>query len=675
MKPARFVVALVLFVSMLSTLALAASTETIEVHRNYVNFQVNGRPVAADTFLYDGTTYVPIQVAAEALGARVGWDDATKTLNLLTAATETSAQQCPETGTTPATAPTQKAITYDRPVNYLEPTFGLGLLNLRPVQIEAVRLERDGKPVEVRSLLSIDTLTLKVENYLEPKTPYTLKLYLADGGRRVVRFQTSDLLALEPGNDQKIILVPAAPEKGFNYPYYLVLPSKKRVDLNKGKRNYLLVETHNTGQVGDSLTFHIAEAMKIAQSNSASIAEELGLPRIVPILVRPESTIHGQHIYTHALTRKTMLLEQYKRQAGTYDPVFEPMDRVDLQVIAMIDHANAYLEANGWQMEEKIFMWGFSASGSFTNHFTFLHPHRVKAAIYGGFPVLPLARAGGYNLIYPHGTYDYKEITGRSFDLQAYNNVAKLGYIGSEDHNNPTLMDDMYTGEEKAIIEGLLAVREYPDRWNRYRELFATSGGQAQANVYIGAGHVTFYKGMTLDYLNFFKANRESDRPVYVRPSQPDSTLTDIYSENVIEVKADITGYEKTTIDDAWWSGSAPTRLHIAIGGRWLSFPGNEYAPGAFFVSVAEWDTAKGREQMDERLRAVGGPFTLRADGHKDVTFTLSPHMAGTLSGIQHQIYLATVENPQDLASGVAYRIIPPNAHWVVPADLRVTRP
>ncbi|MFC5449073.1 stalk domain-containing protein [Paenibacillus aestuarii] len=55
---------------------------TIEVLFNNINLSVNGKKVASDNILYNGTTYVPLRDAANLLGKQVGWDAATNTASI-----------------------------------------------------------------------------------------------------------------------------------------------------------------------------------------------------------------------------------------------------------------------------------------------------------------------------------------------------------------------------------------------------------------------------------------------------------------------------------------------------------------------------------------------------------------------------------------------------------------
>ena len=66
-----------------SGLSLGAdSSESISVHRNKVNLEVNSVRVTVDNFLYNGTTYVPIRAVAGLLGKEVGWNGYTNVASI-----------------------------------------------------------------------------------------------------------------------------------------------------------------------------------------------------------------------------------------------------------------------------------------------------------------------------------------------------------------------------------------------------------------------------------------------------------------------------------------------------------------------------------------------------------------------------------------------------------------
>lgn len=654
MKKHGIIIAIVLILCMIPSIAFSADLlEKIEVYKNYARIVVNGNPLNSQTFLYGNSQYAPVREVAEALGAKLTHDSNSKTLNITSAANSTTSE-----------------LTYAQLVDVYDPIIKTDSFNINPDSVDGFKLEKNGIKTDVQLSFESGLIRITPQTWMDYNSDYSLKLFINNGNRLIIKFRTGGLPKLIPEGGRKIILVPADPSKGFNYPYYMVLPKKINVDKNKGKKNYLFVETHNTGKVSDDLTFHINEAYTVAEGNSAKIADELGLPRIVPIIVRPQSTIYNQMVYTHALSRNSIILDELKKQAGVYNEVFNGMDRVDRQVVNMIKHANEYLRQSGWQMEDKIFMWGFSASGDFTNRFSFLYPELVKAACFSGFPVLPVMQESGYNMIYPLGAYDYKNITGKNFSLDEYNSVARLGYVGSADTNDPCILDTPY---EQQIVNELLAVREYPDKWPKAKKIFEKSGGQAQASVYIGAGHETFYKGMTKDYMNFFTANRESEKPVYVKPSDPANTLTDIYSNNVIEVKNAPFSYDKTTITEAFWSGTVPKTLPKGFIDWYKSLDTYKYKDHELLISIDEWDN-NNEDQMGERIRKVGGRLLLQAKGYKDLRLVITEGSMTNGDG-SAQVYFAYIENVEDIVSNVKYNIVDSSGHWIVADGVYVERP
>jgi len=184
------------------------------------------------------------------------------------------------------------------------------------------------------------------------------------------------------------------------------------------KAAYLLVSPNNTGAISDSMLIHEESAKGLCKW-FADMADDLGVPLLVPIFPRPES--HSDQ-YTHALGRAALLSD------------VPEYNRLDLQLISMIDHCKSNLKTDGIDIEDKILMFGFSASGDFVDRFTLLHPEMVKALAYGGSDnVVPLPEYNGVPLPYPLGTYDYSDITGRTFDAEAYKSIQRFIFKGSED--------------------------------------------------------------------------------------------------------------------------------------------------------------------------------------------------------------------------------------------------
>jgi hypothetical protein len=76
----KFIAGLLAGILLMTTLTVfAESTKKIEAIFGRVKLVVDGAPVADETMLYDGTTYVPLRAAAEALDKDVSFDAATST--------------------------------------------------------------------------------------------------------------------------------------------------------------------------------------------------------------------------------------------------------------------------------------------------------------------------------------------------------------------------------------------------------------------------------------------------------------------------------------------------------------------------------------------------------------------------------------------------------------------
>ncbi len=90
-------------------------------------------------------------------------------------------------------------------------------------------------------------------------------------------------------------------------------------------------------------------------------------------------------------------------------------------------------------MKDKIFITGFSASGTFANRFSLLHPEKIKATASGGINAiakLPVAKLDGKTLNYPLGIGDIKKITGKRVNMKAFINLPKFLFMGELDNND-----------------------------------------------------------------------------------------------------------------------------------------------------------------------------------------------------------------------------------------------
>lgn len=287
-----------------------------------------------------------------------------------------------------------------------------------------------------------------------------------------------------------LILVGMNPEKGFYHDYILFIP--KGTPLNK--KTFLLVEPNNTGKITDSIEVHKKYAIDLASVSSVgnNITTELKIPLLVPVFPRPASQ---PLMYTHALDRDIIL----ENTPG--------LKRLDLQLLKMISDAGDILNSMNIQVEPEFFMNGFSASGTFTNRFSFIHPGKIKALAIGGFNgelMLPQKKINGSELNYPLGINDFTEIFGDKFDIEAYSEIPQFIYMGALDDNDAVQFDDAYNEQERKIINENLG-SNVQVRYSECQKIYTEKNINAVFKTYEKVGHWTTSE-MNLEVIRFFLA-------------------------------------------------------------------------------------------------------------------------------------------------------------------------
>lgn len=273
-----------------------------------------------------------------------------------------------------------------------------------------------------------------------------------------------------------IIKVDRNPELGFNFPYYLRIPK----GLNQNEIQYLLVETNNSG-VNDTLLHHEKETFleTTRKSLGGSLCSKLKTPFLIPVFPRPAKE---WRIYTHAFDRDAARIKEGE------------MKRLDLQLIAMIENAKIVLKKYGINSKDKFLMNGFSASGTFCNRFTLIHPTLVAATACGGInaiPILCINKLEKTELKYPIGTSDFKSLFGTDVNLEEYKKVPQFIYMGENDKNDAVLFDDAYSNSERKIIFKLLGKQLIPDRFSKCESIYIQNKVNSTFKVYPGIGHET----------------------------------------------------------------------------------------------------------------------------------------------------------------------------------------
>lgn len=420
---------------------------------------------------------------------------------------------------------------------------------------------------------------------------------------------------LSYGSEERIIEVGAEPSEGFHWSYFLFIP--EGVHGRLGTR--LLVEPNNSGTPSDDLAFHHERARRLVESSYPKrIARALRTPLLVPViprtLTKPEGAIHGY--YSQALSRDAMTVTE------------ERYRRVDLQLLAMIDHARGVLEAGGCPVLDEVFMHGFSASASFVTRFALLHPDRVRAIAAGGLngmPTLPVSHWEDWSsLRFPVGIADLQDLTGAPFDRESYGKISQYLYMGSHDENDTLPFVEAYAPEDTAVLRLMLGA-EIMDRWLRSRDIFEAAGIKAQFVTYGGTGH-EIKPEMLDDIARFFTANWGDS----IRHIQPHG-----YEDLPLELKR----HQQMTISNAIWREDE----------RFPDFLRESTADNQFAIFLDEWFFDQDHRQLSvffDRLAPDGHILFLHAEGQAEITGTLGDSFS---YGHSYRGFRVTVD-PEDVA-------------------------
>lgn len=312
---------------------------------------------------------------------------------------------------------------------------------------------------------------------------------------------------------ERVRRVEPNPEYGFHHPYFLATPESYR----KGQVP-LLLEMNNADE-----TLSREEEIKRAKgqvrglnSHGAWLSEELGIPHLKPIF--PENPEQGPIEDKHEISmldRSAMLLD------GT------DLDRVDLQLLRMADHAKETILANeianldDSTLHEKFVMYGNSSEGVSAERMAAMHPKEflaIAAAGLNGMALLPLEELGGRTLNYHVGIADFESIIGKSYDAAAHDHVNLFLIQGGADPKNRLMMDkeealrrNNWKGFEELYVTArdTFGPRMVEDRFPRGQIAFEKAGVSAQFRVIPGMPH---YDSMAMhDILEFLRRSIDGE--------------------------------------------------------------------------------------------------------------------------------------------------------------------
>jgi len=274
----------------------------------------------------------------------------------------------------------------------------------------------------------------------------------------------------------ELIFAEANPSEGFNFPYFLFIPQGTSVE----KELILIVEPNNSGFADDDFERHIEKAKRTASHDfyiGNFVARELKIPLLVPVFPRPKSE---WKIYTHAL------------DSDVIAQIDNSLERIDLQLLAMVTDAKTKLADSGYSVRDKFFMTGFSASGTFANRFTIIHPEKIQAVAAGGLNgllMLPIGKWKGENLNYPIGTGNFELVFGKPFDSISFAQTPQFYFMGALDDNDAIPYEDGYSENERKLIYKLFGQEMMPTRWENCKQIYTLENIQSFIKTYPNMGH------------------------------------------------------------------------------------------------------------------------------------------------------------------------------------------
>jgi predicted esterase len=152
-------------------------------------------------------------------------------------------------------------------------------------------------------------------------------------------------------------------------------------------------------------------------------------------------------------------------------------DREDLpRLLDLIDDVESRLADQGLQVDDDLFVYGFSRGGQLAHRFAFFYPDRVAgvASLSAGSYTLPRPE-----LDFPFGVADLRDYVGHAFDPEALTGKPFWVGVGASDTQAEQVPRrfDPFIGPTRL------------ERATRFSDALQQLGANVQLNVFSGAGH------------------------------------------------------------------------------------------------------------------------------------------------------------------------------------------
>ena len=247
-------------------------------------------------------------------------------------------------------------------------------------------------------------------------------------------------------NDYFIYIVSSNKEKGFNFPYILVLPKQAN------EISTIVVDNKtpsaSTLSYKETIEKEFIDNMRVSKMANV-ILEEFNEPILIPIIPRFKgfyTTALGSNVRNNNMMN---LIEEIKNGNVLMDPKdLEKLIDIPKQYNNVIMDAKNFLRNHlHLNVNDKVIQIGYSAASKLASNYTELYPENVECLIAGGTTGLGIRPLKEYN--YPLGIRNIS-----NYDADASKSVKRFFFIGRKDENDPALCNCIF--DEKRDVNGNL---------------------------------------------------------------------------------------------------------------------------------------------------------------------------------------------------------------------------
>ena len=366
------------------------------------------------------------------------------------------------------------------------------------------------------------------------------------------------------GTEPGVKKIEADPDAGFHSPYFLYVPDFSLVEesVNDSQERPLVVTAYPWGEFEE----RVGGARRPDSGITGPIADAMNCP----VLSVPLTLTRG-HI---GLEPQELTLAP---ELETSDP---RRDRVDLQLIAMIEDVKSRLSTGIYTIADGIHYDGGSSAAYFIEKIAPLHPEYINAYSFGanGHAFLPFKQltddipvhgdSDRTTIPWPIGTGNLEELTGEAFDKEAWMDIEQFRWIGGEDQgpDDPeNYIHKRFRGDTEIdqVVEEIFGTLQVDDRFETSREIYDHLDVPATFRKFEGQPHAPDGE-YRLEAVDFHKEQIEEDfelvhltiqslpSEAHVGDTVPVSVVatnqTDVESSTTISLAVDGTEVETTDV-------------------------------------------------------------------------------------------------------------------------------